>query len=127
MTEPTGGLKILLVEDDARTARRLGQMLDEDGYQTELAFDGAAAIARLGLEPALDVLIVDYMVPHLSGIGIANYARSRQPSLPVIVISSYQEVVSHLRPALAQPVVMLPKPLAYADLIRVLSEMRARA
>ena len=114
-------MNVLIVEDDARTARTLGQMLGEDGYNVELAFDGAAAIERLSRDPLPDVLVVDYMLPHVNGFAIASFARSRQSGLPIVIVSSYQEVVTWLRPRLGPPVVMLPKPLVYADLTRELA------
>ena len=107
--------RVLIVEDDARTARTLSQMLVEDGYDVELSFDGAAAIARLGREPAPDVLLVDYRLPHVDGMVVARYARSRFPEIPVFVVSSYPEVVVQA-PALDPPAVLLTKPLVYHEL-----------
>lgn len=106
---------MLIVEDDARTARTLSQMLQEDGYDVELAFDGANAIARLGREPRPDVLVVDYRLPHVDGMVVARYARSRYPELPVFVVSSYPEVVLQ-SPPLNPPAILLTKPLIYREL-----------
>ncbi len=117
---PGSGKRVLIVEDDARSARTLARLLGEDGYVVELAFDGGAAVARLGREPAPDALVVDYMLPHIDGVAVASYARSLFPDLPVFVVTSYQEVVSRMRTGLHPPAVMLPKPLIYADLTREL-------
>ena len=114
-------MNVLILEDDARAARTLGRMLGEDGYVVELAFDGAAAIERLSRDPIPDVLVVDYMLPHVNGFAIASFARSRRSDLPIVIVSSYQEVVTRLRPRLEPPVVMLPKPLVYADLVHELT------
>jgi two-component system response regulator MprA len=108
-------MRVLIVEDDARTARTLSQMLEEDGYNVELSFDGASAIARLGRDPAPDALVVDYRLPHVDGMVVARYARSRYPRIPVFVVSSYMEVVAQT-PPLDPPAVMLTKPLVYREL-----------
>ena len=115
---------VLIVEDDARSARTLGKMLVEDGFDTELAFDGAGAIARLGRGAIPDVLLVDYRLPHVDGLAVAAYARSLRPDLPIIMLTSYPEVVAQARSTLNQPPVMLTKPLVYADLTGQLSRLR---
>jgi two-component system response regulator MprA len=118
------GLTVLIVEDDARTARTLGKMLNEDGFDTEIAFDGAGAIARLGRGAVPDVLVVDYRLPHVDGLAVAVYARSLRADLPVIILTSYPEVVALARSRLDPPPVVLAKPLTYADLIGELTRLR---
>jgi len=81
--------RILVVDDDARTARMLVRMLCEDGYEAELAVDSAGAIGRLGRSPLPDALVTDLKLPHGDGIAVAQYARSRRPRLPVFVITGH--------------------------------------
>lgn len=95
-------------------------MLAEDGFESEMRFDGAAAIARLAIAPMPTVLIVDYLLPHVDGMAVALYARSRDPAIPVIIVSSYEEIV-RLMPPLDPPAVMISKPLPYAELTRELA------
>ena len=59
-------LRVLIAEDEALVAMSLHDLLDADGHEVELAFDGVAALAaarRLG--SALDVLVTDLNMPHL--------------------------------------------------------------
>jgi CheY-like chemotaxis protein len=119
------GVRVLLVEDDARSARTLAKMLDEDGFSTEIAFDGASAIARLGRGAMPDVLLVDYRLPHIDGLAVAAYARSIKPDLPVIMLTSYSEVVAHARSNLNPAPVILAKPLVYGDLTAELTRVTA--
>lgn len=111
------GVQVLIVEDDARTARTLARMLEEDGYTAEVTFDGASAIARLGRGPPPDVLVVDYRLPHLDGLAVAGFARSKKPDLRIIFITSYAEVIAHSKQTLDPPPVILSKPLVYRDLV----------
>ncbi len=121
-TEQPRGARVLIVEDDAVSARVLGKLLRSDGYDVETAFDGAAAIARLSRGPALDALIVDYQLPHADGSAVASYAKSIDPTIRVIVVTGYPErAATGMRGAK-----VLGKPLAYGELTRELERYFAR-
>src|SRR5262245_60230148 len=117
-------MRLLIVEDDAPVARTLARMLREDGFEVELAFDGAAAIAGLGRKPVPDVVVVDYRLPHVDGMAVAAYARSRRPGVPVIFVSSYPEVLREVQPKLDPAPLVLMKPLIYGDLTSELKRMQ---
>src|SRR4051812_19587165 len=81
-------LRVLIAEDEALVALSLGDMLEADGHEVELTFDGAAALAaarRLGA--ALDVLVTDLNMPYLSGEALIHDLRTERPSLPVVVVT----------------------------------------
>ncbi len=105
---PTGSL-VLVVDDDVRSARVLVRMLQEEGFEVELAADGAAAISRLGRDPCPDVLVTDLRLPHVDGIAVARYARSNRRHMPVFVVSSYTETMR--APHLVPPPVVFAKPV----------------
>ena len=69
--------KILIVEDDSRIARFLELELKHEGYEVEIASDG-----RSGLEKALndniDLVILDLMLPLLSGIEVLRRIRNHR-------------------------------------------------
>ncbi len=105
---------ILLVDDDSRSARLLARMLREDGYDVELAFDGATAIARLSRDPVPQVLLTDFRMPHVDGNAVAQYARSRAPEMPIVFITSYPDLVRV--GDLSESTIVHPKPLDYRRL-----------
>ena len=108
---------ILVVDDDVRTARLLVRMLRDDGFQVELATDGAAAIGRLGRQPMPDVLVTDLRMPHADGMAVARYARSRRPSLPVFVVTGYPDLVAPGGSlSIEPPPVVHAKPIDYVAL-----------
>jgi CheY-like chemotaxis protein len=109
----------LLAEDDVRTAQTLSQMLREDGYDVEVVLDGAAAMNSLSRRPAPDVLLVDYRLPLADGLAVAAFGRAHHPHLPIVMITSYSEIVARslLRPAGA-PITLISKPVTYDDLAR---------
>ncbi len=107
---------ILVVDDDVRTARLLVRMLREDGFEVELAVDGAAAIARLARSRIPDVLVTDLQIPHADGIAVARYARSLRPDLPVLMVTGYPEMIPRSPDELDPAPTVLSKPLDYASL-----------
>lgn len=100
-------------------------MLHEDGYEVEVVTDGMDAIERLGRAPTPDVLLVDFLLPRADGLEVASRGRARRPSLPVLMITSYPEVVARLDRRLDPPSAVLPKPLIYGELTRELERLRA--
>lgn len=101
-------VQILLVEDEARTAKVLARMLREDGFRVEVTSDGAVAIGRLARPPLPDLLIADVRLPHVDGIAVARYARSLDPDMPIILTTSWAAQ------AIAAERDMTPRPTVFA-------------
>jgi CheY-like chemotaxis protein len=104
---------VLLVDDDIRSARVFVRMLREDGFEVEMAHDGAVAIGRLSRAPAPDVLITDLQLPHADGIAIAKYARSCIPALPIFMVTGYPDLVALRAKAFDPAPLIFTKPLDY--------------
>ena len=107
---------VLVVDDDVRTARLFVRMLREDGFQVELAHDGAAAIGRLGRAPMPDVLVTDLSMPHADGLAVAKYARACRPGLPVVLVTGYPDLVARRVGSLDPEPQVFTKPLDYDEL-----------
>jgi two-component system response regulator MprA len=116
---------ILLVEDDARSARVLARLLEEDGFEVELALDGAAAIARLSRPPLPGLVCTDLQLPHAGGIAIARYARSLDPGLPLVLTTGYPEQAMEIEREMHPPPVVLTKPFDYRVLRREIHALLA--
>ena len=82
--------KILIVEDEKKIARFLELELKHEGYEVITAFDG-----RSGLETALeanpDLLILDLMLPELSGIEVCRRLRHTS-DVPIIMLTAKDDV-----------------------------------
>jgi CheY-like chemotaxis protein len=115
--------KLLLVEDEARTARTLAKMLREDGFEVEVALDGAEAIGKLTRDALPDALVTDLRMPVVDGVAVARYARSRAPSMPVVFVTGYPQLVANARMDPAPAV--HTKPVDYRELRRHLREVLA--
>jgi DNA-binding response OmpR family regulator len=78
--------RLLIVEDDDRIRRALALALTDEGYDVADVPDGEAALARLSREPA-DLLLVDLMLPGMSGFDVCRQVRAER-DLPIIVVSA---------------------------------------
>jgi CheY-like chemotaxis protein len=112
---------VLIVEDDATSARRLAQLLREDGYAAEIALDGKLATERLARAPQPDVLIVDYRLPGVDGLGVVRFAREHTPTMRVLMVTSYPEVIADRLRAEHPGAVLVPKPVRYERLLEHLA------
>lgn len=112
---------LLVVDDDARSARILAQLLREDGYDVELACDGASAVSRLAAAPTPDGLVTDLRMPNLDGLTVARIARALRPTMPLVIVTGYPELVVDVAGSFVPSAVVLQKPLAYQELALALS------
>jgi CheY-like chemotaxis protein len=81
--------KLLLVDDDALVLELYRKKLSAAGFEVQTAADGLQAIKRLGAAPP-DFVVLDVMMPRLSGVEVLKYMRS-QPALakvPVAVLTN---------------------------------------
>lgn len=104
---------MLVVDDDLRTAQRLAKMLREDGFEVEVARDGAAAIARFTRDPVPAVLVTELEIPHVGGVAVARFARSQRPGLPLFVVTVAPNLVNSDDFG-SPPPLLFTKPVAYA-------------
>jgi len=82
---------ILLVEDEVKLARFIELELDSEGYQITVAHDGLTGLT-LARELTLDLIILDWMLPHLNGLEICRRLRSTGSNVPVILLTAKDEV-----------------------------------
>ena len=108
---------VLLVDDDARSAALLARLLRADGYDTEVTTDGAAALARLTRDPVPEVLVTELHLPHADGLAIGRYARSRRANIHVFLVTGHPHSSEVAAAGTEQPLVILTKPIDYADLL----------
>ncbi|MDJ1179554.1 response regulator transcription factor [Roseofilum sp. BLCC_M91] len=82
---------ILLIEDEAKLARFVELELQYEGYQVTVAGDGLTGLTRIReLKP--DLVILDWMLPGLSGIDLCRRLRQTGESVPVILLTAKDEV-----------------------------------
>lgn len=79
---------ILVVDDNAITARWVGRLVEHLGFTTVLASDGEDALNRLA-EQQFVAVISDVEMPRMNGFELLQNIREFYPALPVILMSAY--------------------------------------
>lgn len=82
---------ILLVEDEVKLARFIELELSYEGYQVSVAYDGLTALTA-ARELNLDLIVLDWMLPGMSGLEICRRLRSTGDQVPVILLTAKDEV-----------------------------------
>lgn len=108
---------IVVVEDEPDTAEMFAEMMRLSGYEVTKTYGGSAAIALIEAQIP-DAVVLDIMMPDLSGLDVLGYIR-RDPQLagiPVIVVSA-KSLPSDIKHGLdAGASIYLTKPVAFLDL-----------
>jgi two-component system, OmpR family, response regulator len=80
-------MRILVVEDEERTAALLRRGLSEAGYSADIAVDGPDAVWRAS-EFCYDAVVLDVMLPGYDGIEVCSKLRSRGRWAPVVMLTA---------------------------------------
>ncbi len=83
---------ILVVEDDESHRLVLSRALENEGYIVDSIADGEEALAYLG-DKNPDMVLLDVMLPHYSGIEICKYLRQKNIYIPIVMISAKAEEI----------------------------------
>jgi|SRR5262252_1869680 len=83
--------RVLLVEDDRSVRRYLEVALQRSGYQVITASDGLEAM-KLALSTAIDVIITDAVMPHMSGLELVRFLRSNPKfsEVPIVLLTGQE-------------------------------------
>lgn len=105
---------ILIAEDDTRAAAQLRRHFEHRRFRVSVAHDGAAAYASFVGDPA-DIVLTDYRMPMMKGVGLMIRLRQHSPGLPIIIASALP--LSELRAgARGDPgIIVMQKPLSLRD------------
>ncbi|SEM39786.1 Response regulator receiver domain-containing protein [Stigmatella aurantiaca] len=121
MPEPR---RVLLVEDHVDSREMLEEFLSEQGYTVETAVNGLEALERLRREPPPGVMLLDLMMPVMTGWELMERLEE-EPTLhriPVIVVSG----AGATRPVPSGILASIPKPLDLQLLMETLAQVWPR-
>ena len=81
--------RVLIVEDNEHAAYLLRTLLERAGYAVVVSPDGRDALAKLGLMDPVDVVILDLMLPYVSGYQVLIEARQnpKWQRVPIVVVT----------------------------------------
>ena len=78
--------RVLIIEDEETYRETLGFLLQREGFEVALAADGAAGLAAFNAQGA-DIVLLDLMMPGLSGTEVCRQLRARS-SVPIIMVTA---------------------------------------
>lgn len=109
---------ILVVEDEAPIQDLLAYNLEQAGFEVAQAFDGEDALVSIA-ERLPDLLLLDWMLPHLSGIEVCRRLRRRPATqrLPIIMLTARAEEPDRLRGLDTGADDFIVKPFSVAEVI----------
>ena len=120
---------LLLVDADDLLRDTVQQLLEMDGHRVSAVANGLQALALLGWDGSIELLITDVAMPGMDGAQLIVEARRLRPALPVIAISGGRRALSppwSLAPAdLAGNTLPLPKPFGQLELRAALRQALA--
>jgi DNA-binding response OmpR family regulator len=79
--------KILIVEDEPNMVAGLRDNFEFEGYQVLTAADGVAGLER-ALSESPDIVILDVMMPRMSGLDVCKQLKAKKPSMPIIMLTA---------------------------------------
>lgn len=118
-------MRILYIEDEKYLAEAVIHLLKKDKIDVDWAADGEEGL-ELALKPNYDALVLDIMLPHLSGLEILTTIRGRGIKTPVIMLSALNEVEDKIRGLDYGADDYLAKPFKTAELIARLKALARR-
>ena len=117
---------ILLVEDEEKLARMVELELKYEGYSVEKAFDGRKGL-ELALSGAFDLVLLDIMLPQLSGMEVLRRLR-RESQVPVIMLTARDSVVDKVSCLDSGADDYITKPFAIEELLaRIRAALRTKS
>ena len=79
-------LKLLLVDDEKDFVNTLAERLELRGFQVQTALDGESALKIIENDPP-QVVVLDVLMPGLSGLDVLQQMKARVPQIPVILLT----------------------------------------
>jgi two-component system copper resistance phosphate regulon response regulator CusR len=109
-------MRLLIVEDDSKTARALQSGLQSEGFSVVLAHTGEEGFFLLSSE-SFDLIVLDWMLPGRDGIEILAAARVRGIKTPVLLLTARDAVADRVFGLESGADDYLVKPFAFAELV----------
>src|SRR5246127_2454748 len=119
-------MKLLIVEAEVRKSDLLRKGLTEEGHTVTCASDGAEGLA-LGRDYEFDVIILDVMMPKLSGYDLAKRLRSQRVQTPILMLTAKDSVPDIIHGLDLGADDYMTKPFSFAELVARLRAVKRRA
>ncbi len=115
-------LSILFCEDDCLTQETIKLFFEDEVANFYQAYNGEEAWELFNSYP-IDVVITDINMPHLNGISLVKLIRSKEPNIPIIMLSAYDDKEILLEAIELGVKTFIPKPIDFEKLLIKLEEI----
>ena len=108
----------LLVADDSETVLlMLQRRLEMEGYDVTTAKDGAEALDRFNSGKEPDLILLDAMMPRMSGLDVLRTLRDEGSETPILIVSAHREEETLTRAEELGANACIAKPIDFEDLL----------
>ena len=108
-------VRILVVEDDKKVAGFIRQGLQQESHAVDVALDGETGIYHAD-NFEYDLVILDLMLPRVSGLEVLRHIRARNAQVPVLILTAKSDLQDKITGLDSGADDYLSKPFAYAEL-----------
>jgi DNA-binding NtrC family response regulator len=116
--------KVLVVDDELTVCKSIRQVLVREDYDVDMALSGEEALRKEG-ERHYDVMIVDLMMPGLSGMDLLKSLKGQDPTAKIIMVTGYPTMKNTIQAMQLGAFDFLPKPFLPSDLRGVVARALA--
>jgi len=109
-------MRILIVEDDITIASYLKKGLEEESFSVDVAYDGVDGLTFVR-EKNYAVMVIDWMLPKLSGIDICTIARKNGINTPIMILSAKSNIQDRVEGLDCGADDYLSKPFSFDELV----------
>ena len=109
-------MRILLIEDDRRLSKLIRQVLEDENFAVDVAFDGDTGV-EIALRGSHDVAVVDWMLPGRDGPSVCQAIRSARLSTAILMLTARSQVEDRVAGLYAGADDYLVKPFSFDELI----------
>ncbi|MCB0212813.1 MAG: response regulator transcription factor [Anaerolineae bacterium] len=119
-------MRILVVEDEDRIAGFLKKGLEEESYAVDVAYDGIAALDWVA-GTLYDVILLDVMLPGLTGYEVCQILRQRDINTPILMLTARDDIDDRVKGLDSGADDYLPKPFAFKELLARIRALTRRS
>ena len=120
--------KVLVVDDNSDVAHLLSEILQREGHEVEVSYDGSQVVDRLEAGEVFDIILTDLIMPELDGIGLVKYIKEKRNDTPIIALSGGGVTIDSedaLKAVGSMVSGVLKKPIQYDELLKIIGETLA--
>jgi two-component system, OmpR family, response regulator len=119
-------MRLLLVEDDAKTASFILKGLRENGYAVDHAADGEEGL-HMASNESYDAAVIDIMLPKIDGLSLIEELRQKKINTPVLILSAKRSTDDRVKGLQTGGDDYLTKPFAFSELLARVQALLRRA